>query len=116
MEEHEERITRLSQIDLNPSQRAAVLEWFAFRVWVGAQEGTGCREYHSKSYDPLTIDLRTDGGGTAHSYVFDFHDGGRHHHFDSLDNLEDWLFEELIGEFEWAGRWALESNQESEAE
>lgn len=76
--------------------RAAVLEWFANKIWVGLEEGSGFPDYGGKSYDPLTIEMRTDGGGIAHSYVFNFHDGGRHHSFDSLDNLEEWLLEELI--------------------
>lgn len=101
---------RLSEIGLDSLQRARVLEWFARKFWVATEEGSGEPEYHSKSYDPLTIELASNGGGTAHSYVFDFHDGGRHHYFDSLDQLEDWLMEELIGRCEHLAR---ESFQES---
>ena len=44
----------------------------------------GIQDGHCKSYDPLTID-----GDTAHTYVFDLWDGGRHHHFESLRQLMD---------------------------
>lgn len=101
--------TPLAEIGLDTLQRAKVLEWFARKIWVGSEEGSGEREYCCKSYDPLTIELSTDGGGVAHSYVFNFHDGGRHHVFDSLDQLEDWLLEELIGSHEWCYRWGKES-------
>jgi hypothetical protein len=94
---------RLSQLDLNPIQRAQILEWLAFKIWVAGVEGAGDGDYHSKSYDPLTIELDSWGGGVAHSYVFNFHDGGRHHTFHSLDELEDWLFEEAINIVKWAG-------------
>jgi hypothetical protein len=83
--------TRLADLDLDSLQRARLLEWWADRIWVATEEGSGDREYGGKRYDPLTIELASNGSGVAHSYVFDFHDGGRHHAFDSLDQVEDWL-------------------------
>lgn len=47
----------------------------------------------SKSYDPLTIDLKEK---VAHSYIFDFFDGGRHHKFEDLEEVELWLVAELF--------------------
>lgn len=86
----------LDDIPLDPLQKAQVLEWFAFKVWIGDNEGSGDRDYGGKSYDPLTIELDTRGGGVAHSYVYNFRDGGRHHPFHSLHELEEWLTEEAI--------------------
>lgn len=100
--------SRLSRLDFDPLTRAKILEWYAERVWVATEEGSGEPEYGGKSYDPLRIELRADGSGVAHSYVFGFHDGGRHHSFDSLDDLEDWLLEEAIEGVDWA----RESGQE----
>lgn len=80
----------LNDTNLDILAKIQVLEWFAFQIWDADPEAGG-----SKSYDPLTIELNSDGTGIAHSYVFDFHDGGRHHYFDSLDQLEKWLKEEL---------------------
>lgn len=92
---------RLSDIGLDSLQRAKVLEWYAWKIWTATEEGSGMADYGGKSYDPLTIELRSDGGGVAHSYIFNFRDGGRHHSFDSLDNLEDWLLEEAITRCKW---------------
>ena len=44
-----------------------------------------------KIYDPLTIE-----GKTAHSYVFDLSDGGRHHPFKSLEQLKEDILKETI--------------------
>ena len=54
-----------------------------------------------KVYDPLTIE-----GNIAHSYVMDLRDGGRHHPFDTLEQLADdaladiasWVREEIKDE------------------
>ena len=44
-----------------------------------------------KMYDPLTIE-----GKTAHSYIFDLWSGGRHHKFNSLEELKDKILEETF--------------------
>jgi len=44
-----------------------------------------------KVYDPLTIE-----GKTAHSYVFDLEDGGRHHKFKNLGHLREMILKETI--------------------
>lgn len=91
-----EKPHRVSDLGLDPLQQARVLEWYANRILVASEEATGEPDYCGKSYDPLTIELDTRGGGTAHSYIFDFRDGGRHHPFHSLNELETWLQEEAI--------------------
>ena len=97
-----DRPQTLADLGLDSLQQARVLEWFAFKVWVASNEGTPDGDYHSKSYDPLTIELDSHGGGTAHSYVFNLNTGGRHHGFSSLAELERLLFEEAIGTVKWA--------------
>lgn len=93
----------LDDLALDSLQRAQVLEWFAFKVWVAMNEGAGYADYSGKSYDPLSIELEPYGGGTAHSYVFDFKDGGRHHPFGSLAQLEAWLTDEAIQAVRYGG-------------
>ena len=93
----------LEDLGLDPMTKARVLEWYAFKIWVADNEGSGDQEYGGKSYDPLTIELDTRGGGVAHSYVFDFRDGGRHHVFHSLAELEEWLTEEAITSVKFGG-------------
>lgn len=68
------------------------LEYSAQIVWrilmdLGIQDGC------CKSYDPLTIE-----GNTAHSYVFDFEDGGRHHQFKDFEHLKKMLIDEAVKE------------------
>ena len=92
----------LADLELDPLTEAKILEWLAFKIWVSGNEGVPDGDYHSKSYDPLTIELGSRGGGTAHSYVFNLGDGGRHHDFSSLADLERMLFEEAIGTVSWA--------------
>lgn len=93
----------LDDLNLDSLQKTQVLEWFAFKVWVMMNEGGGDPDYSGKSYDPLTVDLESSGGGTAHSYVYNFRDGGRHHPFHSLRELEQWITEEGIQAVEWSG-------------
>jgi len=56
------------------------------------EEGTLCG--HSKMNDPLYIKKVGD-GYEAYSYVFSFHDGGRHHKFNKLQDIEEGLIKEL---------------------
>lgn len=53
----------------------------------------GIQDGHCKSYDPMTID--TD-NKIAHSYVFDLWDGGRHHPYESLEQIKDSVLEETV--------------------
>lgn len=45
---------------------------------------------HCKIYDPITIE-----GNIAHSYVFEFNDGGRHHSFGKLEDLMEMARKEI---------------------
>lgn len=81
----------IDDLPLNRQQKCRVLEWFARKLWVLLEEGSGEPDYYSKSYDPLIID-----GDEAYSYVFSLNDGGRHHKFNNLKHLEDMLMAEGI--------------------
>lgn len=81
----------VDDLPLNYQQKVAVLEWFARKLWVLLEEGSGEPDYYCKSYDPLTVE-----GDIAHSYVFNFEDGGRHHYFLDLKHLEKMLMAEGI--------------------
>ena len=74
---------------LTEKEYEVYLEGLAEGIWRTAVE-LGDGDYHSKTYDPLFIE-----GKTAHSYVFDFNDGGRHHEIESLDQLYTLLLEEI---------------------
>jgi hypothetical protein len=76
---------------LTKEQKEEVLMWFARKLWVLLEEGSGNPDYYGKAYDPLLIE-----GNIAHSYVFDFQDGGRHHDFENLSDLEKMLMQEGI--------------------
>jgi hypothetical protein len=83
----------LDDLPLTDDQKVLVLEWFARKLWVMLEEGGGEPDYYGKSYDPLVIDLEEK---EAHSYVFNLGDGGRHHPFESLAELEERLEQEGI--------------------
>ena len=51
----------------------------------------GIQDGHCKMFDPMTIE-----GNTAHSYVFDLEDGGRHHRFSNLEELRKNILTETI--------------------
>ena len=53
--------------------------------------GLGIQDGHCKMYDPMTIQ-----DNTAHSYVFDLKDGGRHHSFSDLEELKNDVLSETV--------------------
>ena len=65
------------------------VEFYAQALWDLLMELDG--DGHCKIYDPLTIE-----GKTAHSYVFDLNDGGRHHPFKNLEQLRNDLLKEAV--------------------
>jgi hypothetical protein len=95
IEANEDGITRNDFVDpdsFHTHEKALV--WLAQKYYklllaIGAQLG------HRKSYDPLTIEYDGD-KKIAHSYVFDFEDGGRHHPFRDLEQLEEMLDVEIV--------------------
>ena len=87
-------ITSLSEITLTKKQKIEVLEWYAYKVWM-LQIKKNIVDGSMKMYDPLEIDIYNK---ISHSYVFNFEDGGRHHPFNTLDDIEKWLFNESLKE------------------
>ncbi len=83
----------LDDLPLDDTQKALVLEWYARKLWVMLEEGSGEPDYYGKMYDPLVIDLEAK---EAHSYVFDLPDSRRHHPFSDLLDLEEKLKQEGI--------------------
>jgi len=81
----------IDDLPFNEDAKIMVMEWFARKLWYLLEEGSNDPDYHCKSYDPLVIV-----GNTAHSYVFDMEDGGRHHPFNNLEHLEKMLMDEGI--------------------
>lgn len=89
-------LTNIDELSLTHPQKMAVLEWLAKHLWYVMEESTD-RDYHCKSYDPLTLESRSDGTGVAHSYVFDMWDGGRHHEYTTLTQVEEAMVSEVVG-------------------
>ncbi|MDD5517888.1 MAG: hypothetical protein PHV98_00870 [Candidatus Omnitrophica bacterium] len=81
----------IDDLPFTAEAKCMVLEWFARKLWVLLEEGSDDPDYYCKMYDPLTIE-----GNIAHSYVFNFEDGGRHHPFSNLIQLEKMLMDEGI--------------------
>lgn len=80
----------IDDLDLNDDQKEQVLEYLAQKYW-GLLKDLGLQDGHCKTYDPLLIE-----GNTAHSYVFDMEDGGRHHSFKGYAHLEKMLTDETL--------------------
>lgn len=91
-EEYGNNFYSIDDLTLSHYQKIQILEWFARKLWVLLEEGSGEPDYYGKGYDPLKIE-----GNTAHSYVFSLEDGGRHHQFRDLEHLEKMLMKEGIG-------------------
>ena len=102
----------IDDLPLTEEQKVHVLEWFAWKIWRICEEAGGDPDYGGKSYDPLEIELMANGSGIAHSYVFDLGDGGRHHPFVSLVELEKRLEKEAIEEIRELMEWAREEGEE----
>jgi len=88
-------IEDLPEVLFTPIHKKMVLEWFARKIEQMLRIFSDDWGDHRKSYDPLLINLDTK---TAHSYLFSFKNGGRHHPFGSLLQLERWLVEEAVKE------------------
>ena len=84
--------TTLNELPLSYPQKIITLEWFAKKLWYIGELASDDTEFYGKSYDPLFIE-----GDIAHSYVFDLQDGGRHHEFESLEQIETDMIQEVIG-------------------
>ncbi len=80
----------IDDLDLTTEQKEQVLEYLAQKYWDVLQK-VGIQDGHCKSYDPLVIE-----GNTAHTYVFDLNDGGRHHAFKDYADLEQQLHDDFV--------------------
>ena len=92
-EKHEAWINEYVSIDdlpFTPAQKEVALEWLAWQL-SKILYGVSGEDFCGKTYDPLFIQ-----GDTAHSYAFDLWDGGRHHKFETLKQVEDGLVKETI--------------------
>ena len=79
-------------LPLNEDQKKYVLEYFARRCIDIIYRITGDNACN-KIYDPLVIE-----GNIAHSYAFDFEDGGRYHPFKNLEHLEEMLINNTVSD------------------
>ncbi len=86
----------IDDLPLSEYEKRFVLEWFARKLWVLLQEGSGEKDYGGKRYDPLLI----EDGNIAFSYVFDLEDGGRKHTFRDAAHLEQMLMNEGVAEIQ----------------
>ena len=82
----------IDDLPLSELQKRCVLEWLAWKAWdilieLGIEDGYG------KSYDPLLIEA-----DKCHSYIFDLGDGGRHHDYETLREIEEKLMKEVVEE------------------
>lgn len=84
----------IDSLPLSELQKACVLEWLAQKL----QQTDFARKndiwQYGKSYDPLLFD-----GNTAHSYVLNMSDGGRHHTFAEMKEVEKAIFTEFFEDF-----------------
>ena len=80
----------INDLLLTEMQKRSVLEWFAWKIWEILME-LGIEDGYGKPYDPLVIEDEV-----CHSYVFDLSDGGRHHKYETLAELEERLKKEVI--------------------
>jgi len=72
-----------------PNISKAKLEEQAENFW-DILLSSGLSDGHCKSYDPLTIEKHQDGYDFL-SYIFDYEDGTRSRHFDTLEDGQKWL-------------------------
>ena len=82
----------IDDLPLSELQKRCVLEWLAWKAWNVLIE-LGIEDGYGKSYDPLVIEA-----DKCHSYIFDLGDGGRHHDYGTLREIEEKLMKEVVEE------------------
>lgn len=87
----------IDDLPITEEQKERVLEWFARKLWIILEEGSGEPDYHHKSYDPLTIDDEE-----AWSYVFGR--PGRQIKYKKLEDIEAYLSEYAIEQIQ---QWSI---------
>ena len=80
----------IDDLPLKDTQKRYVLEWLAWKFY-NLLLKLGIEDRYCKFYDPLLIE-----DDRCHSYVFDLDDGGRHHPYKNLREIEDKLFNEVV--------------------
>lgn len=85
----------IDDLPLSELQKASVLEWVAQKLGQTKVARDEDIWTYGKSYDPLYIT-----GNVAHSYVIDMHDGGRHHNFKEMKEVEAAIFGEFFATLE----------------
>lgn len=85
----------IDELPLTEYQKACVLEWLAQKLEQTQYAENEDIWQYGKSYDPLTIDVENK---VAHSYVMDMADGGRHHSYGNMSDIEHYIFNEFFQE------------------
>ena len=80
----------IENLPLSELQKRCVLEWLAWKMWELLIE-LGIEDGYSKPYDPLLIE-----DDECHSYIFELGDGGRHHSYRTLGEIEEKLMKEVV--------------------
>lgn len=95
----------INDLPLTEMQTRCVLEWFAWKIWEILME-LEIEDGYGKLYDPLVIEKNE-----CHSYVFDLGDGGRHHKYETLMELEERLKKEMVERIrKERGKWVVWNN------
>ncbi len=81
----------IDDLPLSELQKRCVLEWLAWKLWELLIE-LDIEDGYGKPYDPLLIE-----DTKCHSYVFDLGNGGRHHDYETLREIEEKLMKEVVG-------------------
>lgn len=96
---------------ITEKEKIAYLEGMAEGIWK-VFLGIDCDRWdYCKSYDPLTIEI-INSKIIGHSYIFNFHDGGRHHNFVTFERLYNGLMEEIKLQMPYKTHYS-ESNKEN---
>jgi len=86
----------IDDLKLPKEQKKRVLEWYARKLWHILRQ-LDISDGHCKMYDPLLFDTEKK---VVHSYIFDLWDGGRHHPYETLKQVEDGITKEVITEIQ----------------
>ena len=81
----------IDSLPFSDEQKRIALVWMANVLWSRLAVGKLGLDSHGKSYDPLSF---SNEGREVHTYVFNLHDGRRHHSFTSFADLEQRIINE----------------------
>lgn len=83
-----------NQREVNDREYKIYLEGMAYGIWK-SRIASGKDDGYHKSCDPLMFDLDEPKSKEVYSYVFDLWDGGRHHEYETLEQIEEALLREI---------------------